>query len=103
MTSSVAHSILTHDPVVWLTTISGMTATWIVAYYTAIRPARKAHKEHEAHKADELKAEKYRMEARWVILDGWAGVPGLYAGGDPLAIRLQTMESEIAELKARHG
>ncbi len=101
MNADVVHSFLSHDPVVWITTLSGIAATWTIAYFTAIRPAHRQHAEHEAHKDAELKAEQQRMGARWNIIDGMAGVPGMYGDVAPLALRLRTMEDEIAELKAR--
>jgi hypothetical protein len=101
MQADVVHTFLSHDPAVWLTTISGMAATWLTLYFVVIRPRAQEHKKHQADRDLALKAEEQRMSARWLIIDGWAAVPGVYDGGDPLALRLRAMEADLAELKAR--
>ena len=100
---SVTHAIITHDIVVWLTTALGMALTAGTLYIRVILPRSQEHRKHQEKRELENKAESQRMGARWNIIDGMLGVPGMYGEVLPLAIRLQVMESEIAELKARHA
>ena len=95
------HTVLSHDPVTWITTLSAMAATWATIWFKFVVPARRRHAEHDAKRDLELKAEQYRMSARWFIIDGMAGVEGMYSAVPPLAPRLREMEADIAELKAR--
>jgi hypothetical protein len=93
------HTVLSHDPVTWLTTLSAIGIGWVGAYYKSIKPARKLHKEHEAQREMERKAEQYRMEARWNIIDGMSGVEGMYPPVPPLAPRLREMEARLDALE----
>ena len=95
----VSHPILSHDPVTWLTTLSAIAGTWITLYFKVIRPRQQEHLKHQADRDDERKAEKYRMEARWNIIDGMAGVDGMYPPVPPLAPRLREMEARLDALE----
>lgn len=44
---AASHPFLTHDPIVWVTTISGMAVTWITLYFRVIRPRAQEHQRHE--------------------------------------------------------
>ena len=93
------HTVLSHDPVVWITTLSTLAIGWLGAYFKFILPQRRLHAEHEAKRDMERKAEEYRMSARWNIIDGMAGVPGMYGEVPPLALRLREMEQRLDALE----
>ena len=100
---AAGHGIVSKDPVSYITTVSGILATWVIAYFRWIKPRAAAHKVHEVERAG-LRAEVQRLtDTRNQVIDGMPEVPGMTPAVPPLAIRLRLMESDILVLQTREG
>jgi hypothetical protein len=77
---AASHPFLTHDPVVWLTTISGMGVAWAGVYFRYVLPERRRHDAEKAASAD-----KRRESDKWMY--GGKNLDGTVSKGAPEKLR----------------